>query len=61
MICEGMRADDGMRVAEGRRRLEAWSEQMIIVAKDLRKLVDAVGLSGTRTVTGDVDLKGPAG
>ena len=61
LIYEGMKADDGIHLAEGRRCLEAWSEEMITVAKELRKLVEAVGLSSTRTVTGDVHLKGHAG
>jgi hypothetical protein len=46
-IDDGMKKDDAMLLAEGRRRLEAWSEDMVRVAAELRELADAVGISKT--------------
>jgi hypothetical protein len=49
LIDAGMRADDGMRLAQGRRRLEVWQEQMQNVAAALRVLADGVGLGSTES------------
>jgi hypothetical protein len=47
LIDQGMRADDAPRLAQGRRRLEVWQEQMLNVAATLRDLAQEVGLSPT--------------
>ena len=49
LIDQGMRADDAPRLAQGRRRLEVWQEQMLNVAATLRELADDVGLSPTES------------
>jgi hypothetical protein len=49
LIDQGMRADDASRLAQGRRRLEVWQEQMLNVAATLRELAREVGLSPTES------------
>jgi hypothetical protein len=49
LIDQGMRADDAPRLAQGRRRLEVWQEQMLNVAATLRELAEHVGLSPTES------------
>jgi hypothetical protein len=49
LIDQGMRADDAPRLAQGRRRLEVWQEQMLNVAATLRDLAEEVGLSPTES------------
>jgi len=49
LIDQGMRADDAPRLAQGRRRLEVWQEQMLNVAATLRELAEEVGLRPTES------------
>jgi hypothetical protein len=49
LIDEGMKADDAMNLAQGRRRLEAWQEDMLAVAAALGELAEEVGISKTKT------------
>jgi hypothetical protein len=46
-IQDGMHGDDAMRLAEGRRRLDAWAGEMVQVATELRELADRCGISTT--------------
>jgi hypothetical protein len=61
LVNEGMKADDGIRLAQGRRHFELWSDEMIAIAKELRGLVEATGISKTKTVTRDAASQGRAG
>jgi hypothetical protein len=51
LINRGMREDDGILLAQGRRRLEVWQEEMQNVAAALRALAQEVGLSPTESAT----------
>lgn len=48
-IQDGMQQDDAMRLAKGRRLLEAWEGEMVRVAAELRELADACGISTTKS------------
>jgi hypothetical protein len=49
LIDQGIRVDDAVRLAQGRRRLEVWQEQLMSVATTLRDLAAEVGLSKTES------------
>jgi len=60
LIYDGMKADDGIRLARGRSDLEMWSEEMIAVANQLRKLAEAVGVSRTKSASRQIPRQGKA-
>lgn len=49
LIDQGIRLDDAIRLAQGRRRLEVWQEQLLDVAAALQDLAKDVGLSDTES------------
>jgi hypothetical protein len=54
LINRGMREEDAKLLAQGRRRIEVWQEEMLNVAAGLRELVEDVRLEGTKAA-----LRGP--
>jgi hypothetical protein len=58
LIRRGMISEDGIRLAEGRRHLESWSEDMLHVASDLRELVAAAGIRKAKAAAEGVPLQG---
>jgi hypothetical protein len=51
LIHDGMKADDPIQLADGRRRLEVWQEEMIAIAGTLRRLAEDAGLRGGRAAS----------
>ena len=49
LINEGMREDDAKRLAQGRRRIEVWQEELLNIAAALHALVEEVGLTNTES------------
>ncbi len=48
LINQGMREDDAQLLAQGRRRIEVWQEEMLNVGAALQALVEKVGLDSTK-------------